>query len=153
MKISTIVKKINFFSEEIEFVLPQKGKVREWIANIIYKHNFSVAEINYIFVSDEYLLHLNKEELKHDFYTDIITFPYHEEGNKELHSDIYISIDRVKENADENKTTFIDELHRVMIHGVLHLLGFDDHGEENIAEMRRQEEIALAERIVSVTTP
>lgn len=153
VKSSTLVKKINFFTEDIEFTLRQKGKVREWIANIILEKNHTITELNYIFVSDAYLLHLNKEQLQHDFYTDIITFPYNETGETKLHSDIYISIDRVKENAVENGSPFTDELHRVMIHGILHLVGFDDHGEEKVAEMRKQEEIALQKRHFLITNP
>lgn len=145
-KISTLVKKIFFHSEIEDFKLKNKQAIREWIAHIISENGFNLFELNYIFVSDEQIFQINAESLAHHYYTDIITFHYHEPKSKNLYSDIYISIDRVKENAANLNIEWSDELHRVMIHGVLHLLGFDDHSEENIAEMRKQEESALLQR-------
>lgn len=145
-KISTLVKKIFFHSEKEGFVLKNKQAIREWIANIIAENGFNLFELNYIFVSDERIFQINAESLDHHYYTDIITFHYHEPESKDLYSDIYVSIDRVIENGANLGVEWQDELHRVMIHGVLHLLGFDDHSEENIAEMRKQENLALSLR-------
>lgn len=137
---------LQFFSEEIEFTLDKEDSVRNWILFVIDKHGKRVENISYIFCSDEYLLGLNKEHLNHDYYTDILTFPYAPTDAKELHSDIFISIDRVKDNAASLKVSFEDELHRVLIHGILHLLGFDDHGEGAQEDMRRRENEALEQR-------
>jgi len=137
---------LQFFSEEIEFTLDKEDSVRNWILFVIDRHGKKAGEISYIFCSDEYLLALNKEHLKHDYYTDILTFAYAPADAPELHSDIYISIDRVKDNADSLKISVEDELHRVLIHGVLHLLGFDDQGEGAQEDMRMRENEALAQR-------
>jgi rRNA maturation RNase YbeY len=146
-KISTLVKKIFFHSEKEDFILKNKQAIRDWIAGIIVQNGFNLFELNYIFVTDERIFQINAESLDHHYYTDIITFHYHEPESKDLYSDIYISIDSVIENAKNlGIEDWRDELHRVMIHGVLHLLGFDDHSEENIAEMRKQEENALSLR-------
>lgn len=146
-KISTLVKKIFFHSEKEDFTLKNKQAVREWIANIVIQHGFNLFELNYIFVSDERIFQINAESLDHHYYTDIITFHYHDPESKDLYSDIYISIDSVMENAKNlGIDNWQDELHRVMIHGVLHLLGFDDHSEVDIAEIRKQEENALSLR-------
>jgi len=134
---------LQFFSEEIDFSLDKEDSVRDWILFVIEKFDKKATEINYIFCSDEYLLGLNKEHLDHDYYTDILTFPYAHKDALELISDIYISIDRVKENASSLGIAFEEELHRVMIHGILHLLGFDDHGEGAQEEMRERENEAL----------
>lgn len=137
---------IQFFSEEIEFTLDKEDSVRNWILFVITKYEKKAGDISYIFCSDEYLLGLNKEHLQHDYYTDILTFPYAPAEASELHSDIYISIDRVKDNASSLNISFTDELHRVMIHGILHLLGFDDHGEGAQEDMRSKENQALEKR-------
>ncbi|MBX7242154.1 MAG: rRNA maturation RNase YbeY [Bacteroidia bacterium] len=147
MKIASLAGKIQFYNEDVSFVLPYKSKVRTWIAEIIYENGHKIKELNYIFVSDDYLLALNKEMLNHDYYTDIITIPYHDEGAQALHSDIYISLERVLDNAQTLGVSASDELHRVMIHGVLHLLGHKDETEEDKQKMREAENKAL-ERIV-----
>ncbi|MCL4150405.1 UNVERIFIED_CONTAM: hypothetical protein GTU68_062635, partial [Idotea baltica] len=101
--------------------------------------------ISYIFCSDTFLLSLNKQYLDHDYYTDILTFPLESQGiSNGIAADIFISIERVKENADTYDTSFEQELRRVMIHGVLHLLGFDDHGDEGQRQMRNRENEALS---------
>ena len=102
--------------------------------------------INYIFTSDQYLLDINKQYLNHDYLTDIITFN-NSTSNNLLEADIFISIERVKDNAKALQVQFIDELHRVMIHGILHLLGFDDKTEHDKAEMRKKENHYLALRL------
>ena len=137
---------LEFFSQEIEFTLDKEDSVRDWILFVVDSYGKKVGQINYIFCSDDYLLELNKAHLQHDYYTDILTFPYAPAGVEELISDIYISIDRVKDNAQSYELPFEDELHRVMIHGALHLIGFDDHGEEAKKEMRAKEDQALIQR-------
>jgi len=101
--------------------------------------NAKALSLNFIFCTDEYLLELNRKYLNHDYYTDIITFPYRQHP-RPLEADIFISIDRVKENALQGGIAFQDELLRVIIHGVLHLLGFDDHRPEDKARMRKMED-------------
>lgn len=137
---------LQFFSHEIDFKLDKEDSVKDWILFVIEKHAKKAGQINYIFCSDSYLLELNKAHLQHDYFTDILTFPYAPKGAEELISDIYISIDRVKDNAASYDDSFEDELHRVMIHGILHLIGFDDYGDTAKKEMRRKENEALAER-------
>lgn len=137
---------LQFYSEEIDFTLDKEDSVRSWILFVIDSYKKKAGDISYIFCSDEYLLRLNKEHLQHDYYTDILTFPYAPADAKELHSDIYISIDRVRDNAATLNISFTDELHRVMIHGILHLLGFDDHGEGAQEDMRLKENQALEKR-------
>lgn len=130
------------FAEEIEFTLPQEADVLAWLSQVLDTAGCAESEISYIFCSDEYLLALNQQHLEHNYYTDILTFPYAEDP---LMADVFISIDRVKENAEVYHTSFEDELHRVMVHGVLHLLGLDDHGEQE-QEMRKAEDKALSAR-------
>ena len=137
---------IQFFVEEISFQLDNEDSIRDWILNFVKENGFKVYEINFIFCSDDYLLELNKSHLNHDYYTDILTFPYDVELEKTLFSDIYISVDRVKDNASQFENSFNDELHRVMIHGVLHLMGYDDHSEKDIVSMRNAENSALSQR-------
>ncbi|MEZ4847826.1 MAG: rRNA maturation RNase YbeY [Bacteroidia bacterium] len=136
-------KVISFFSEETSFLLDNEDSIYDWILNFIKEKGYKIYEINYIFCSDDYLLGLNREYLDHDYYTDILTFPYEVPLEKTLFSDIYISVDRVKANADEFHSSFEDELHRVMIHGILHLMGFDDHNDEDRKKMRDEESKAL----------
>lgn len=138
--------KLSFFTEEIEFTLDNESVLSNWLHEIAAQYDASIEGINYIFCSDEYLLKLNQDYLSHDYYTDILTFPYSPASAKGLVSDIYISIDRVKENANTLGIDFEEELHRVMVHGILHLLGFDDHGDQNEKEMRAREEQALTLR-------
>ena len=134
---------INFFSEDIDFSLSNPHIHTECISSIISSHKYSLEEINYIFCSDEYLLKINREHLNHDYYTDIITFDNSEDTHV-IESDIFISIDRVKENAKNQKASFDHELNRVMIHGVLHLLGFGDKTEEEKKVMREKEDACLS---------
>ncbi|MDX2248837.1 MAG: rRNA maturation RNase YbeY [Bacteroidia bacterium] len=141
---------IHFFSEEIEFHLDKEDSISHWILSFVSAYKRECGEINFIFCADDYLLELNKEHLSHDFYTDILTFPYSEPGKDPIFSDIYISIDRVKENATTLNVSFEEELHRVMIHGILHLLGYDDHSEEDQALMRKKESEALLLRSFDV---
>ena len=134
---------ISFFSEDIEFSLKHSENIKQWISSICESYNFKITNINYIFCSDDYLLGVNKKHLNHNYYTDIITFDLSEYEN-EIESDIFISIDRVKENGNKNNSSFEQELKRVLIHGVLHLIGFNDKTEEEKQVMRKKEEACLS---------
>lgn len=135
---------INFFSEEIDFVLENEGQYKEWLNTIFVTYNVDNQLINYIFCSDDYLLEVNKTHLNHDYLTDIITFDMRDAKSAPLEADIFISIDRVKENAEEANKPFGNELYRVMAHGVLHLIGYNDKTPEEQVEMRLQEDKCLA---------
>jgi len=130
-----------FISEDIEFPNIQQEKIQEWIKIIINNYSKEVGEITYIFTSDNYLLKINQQYLQHDYYTDIITFDYTEENV--VSGDLFISLDTVLSNSKKYQTSFIKELHRVIIHGILHLLGFNDKTEEENVQMRRLENSAL----------
>ena len=129
---------INFFAEESTFSPKSKTILKNWIADTINQEKHQLQELNFIFCSDNYLLKINQEYLKHDTYTDIITFDNSEEKGQ-IVGDIFISIDRVKENAKNFNTAFLDELHRVMIHGTLHLLGYPDKKKEEKDLMTEKE--------------
>ena len=135
---------INFFTEDISYTLKHKTKLRQWIHSIVQSENRAIEEINYIFCSDDYLLNINRQYLNHDYYTDIITFDNTDDYDPGLCSDIYISIDRVKDNARRHQSNFSTELHRVMIHGILHLLGQGDKTPEQKQAMRKREEACLS---------
>ena len=134
---------INFLKADISFVPKQKKLLRQWIALTIQAHHKKLGQIDYIFCSDEHLLQMNKQYLNHHTLTDIITFDYSDELTAEVAGEIYISINRVRENAEVFKCTFNDELHRVMIHGVLHLCGFKDKTKNQKQIMRAQEDEAI----------
>lgn len=136
---------INFFSEDVPFTLPKPAVTSAWIVNVLNHEKAKAENINYIFCSDDHLLDINKKYLNHDYMTDIITFD-NSVQHKIIEADIYISIDRVKENASQLNKTFRDELDRVMIHGVLHLLGYSDKTEDEIIEMRKKEDASLSLR-------
>ncbi|WP_044206172.1 rRNA maturation RNase YbeY [Flammeovirga sp. OC4] len=136
---------ITFFNEDIDFTVQNADEVKQWIHEVITKFNFELIEVNYILCSDEYLHKVNVEYLDHDTYTDIITFDNSEYEN-EIESDIFVSIDRIKENALTIGTSETDELHRVLIHGILHLLGFKDKSEEEAEKMRALEDEQLGIR-------
>lgn len=133
---------VYFSSENINFDLKGKMRVKKWISNIIKSQNKKVGDIGYLFCDDNYLIEINRAYLNHDTYTDIITFDYVE--NDLISGDIMISVDRVRENAELFNTTFEQELHRVIIHGVLHLLGQGDKTVDEATQMRKKEEEALA---------
>ena len=135
---------IHFFTEEINFSLHNPAKIKKWIKAVIKAENHSLESLNYIFCCDEYLLVKNIEYLNHNTYTDIITFD-NSEGDA-LEADIFISIERVKENADNLNISFKDELDRVLIHGVLHLLGYGDKGTTQKKLMREKEDSYLSLR-------
>ena len=129
------------FHYEINFSLKNKMSISKWIEQTIRTENKVTGDINYIFCTDDYLLARNIKYLNHDSLTDIITFNYCE-GNK-INCDIMISIDRVKENSSIFETSFLEELYRVMIHGILHLVGYDDKTEKEKNIMRKKEEFYL----------
>jgi len=132
-------------AEDIVFKLTNKEKVLSWINHTISSNNKTCKQVNYIFCTDKYLLHINQHYLNHDFYTDIITFN-NSDNPDEIEGDIYISLDRIKENSTSLNVKFKDELHRVMIHGVLHLIGINDKTEAEKIEMRKIEDHYLALR-------
>jgi probable rRNA maturation factor len=134
---------INYFFEDIEAIKLQKRKINSLFMTCIGLCNKKVGNINIIFCSDEYLKEMNIQYLKHDYYTDVITFNYNE-GNQ-LSGDIYISADRVLDNSTIYKVEFFSELLRVMVHGILHLLGYKDHTEKEKSEIRRQEELWISQ--------
>jgi rRNA maturation RNase YbeY len=133
---------INFFNEDIEFPDIDISSYIKWIGEIINQYNYTTGDINYIFCSNKYILQINKKYLNHNYFTDIITFNYNE--NNIINSDIFISIETVNENADCYNTTFYNELSRVIIHGILHLIGFDDKTKEDQAIMTQKENEALS---------
>ncbi|MBP9069709.1 MAG: rRNA maturation RNase YbeY [Bacteroidia bacterium] len=135
---------ISFTSQHKKFKLLKSAAIKKWIDVVIKKEKRKLGEIHYVFVSDEELLEMNKQFLKHNTYTDIITFDYSE--GKTINGDIFISIDRVKDNASKFKTEFNDELHRVIIHGVLHLCGYKDKTKKDASLMRKMEENSLSKR-------
>ena len=138
---------IHFHKEEIEFELPNEELLSKWLEKIAETENKKITQITYIFCSDDYLLQINKEYLNHDYYTDIITFPYKQ--SLEIESDIFISIDRVLENAKTFESTFNNELLRVMSHGLLHLVGYKDKTDEEQTIMREKENWAM-ERFLKI---
>ncbi|MBQ7985044.1 MAG: rRNA maturation RNase YbeY [Bacteroidales bacterium] len=129
------------FSTDTPSDLKQKLKLKKWIKSVIERHGKKCGTVSYLFTTDEKVLQINKQYLNHDFYTDIITFDYTE--NDTVSGDIFISADRVRENAVTFNTTFDQELHRVIIHGVLHLIGFKDHSDKEQKIMRQKEDEAL----------
>lgn len=132
---------IRFYQKETKFNLQYKAIVKKWIKGIVEASGKRVGDINIIFCDDESLLEINKQFLNHNYYTDIITFDYCE--GVTISGELYISVDTVEANAKEYDVSFRDEMHRVIIHGILHLIGFDDHSEQQTAQMREQEDLAL----------
>lgn len=133
---------INFFTEDISFDLPNKQKRKNWLKQITQMENFSLGELNYIFCSDEYLYQINVEYLNHHTYTDIITFD-NSEKEKKIEGDIFISIERIKENAKKHNQEETDELSRVLSHGLFHLIGYKDKTKTDAEVMRRKESFAI----------
>jgi len=132
---------INYFNEDTKIPKFKRRLYSNWIKSIVNKYGYKLGEINYIFCSDKYILEINRQYLNHDYFTDIITFNYN--NDKLISSDIYISIDTVAKNAEYYNVKFENELNRVMIHGILHLLGFDDKSEDEKIVMRNKEDEAL----------
>ncbi|HVU85535.1 MAG TPA: rRNA maturation RNase YbeY, partial [Puia sp.] len=122
----------------------QRGHLKSFISTLFKKEGKKLDEISYIFCSDDYLLEINRQYLKHDYYTDIITFGLSEPGQP-INAEIYISVDRIKDNAREFKTSFKRELHRVIFHGALHLCGYKDKKKEDQQVMRKMEDKYLTQ--------
>jgi len=133
---------ILFNYEDIDFKLENTEVYINWVKKSAINESKEIGDISYVFCSDEFLLDINQRYLEHDFYTDIVTFDYSEANV--LSGDLMISIDRVKENSDKLKTTFQEELKRVMIHGILHLCGYKDKTKEEELQMRSKEDFYLS---------
>ena len=132
---------IRYFQEDIRFDLKQKMQNNRWLKMVAGSEMRRIGAVNIVFCSDNYILDVNMRYLQHDYFTDIITFDYCEKDI--LSGDLFISIDSVRENALFYGVQFADELDRVMVHGLLHLIGYDDHTEEQIREMRAKEDYYL----------
>ncbi len=137
---------VRYFTEDTDFKFKGKLLNNKWYKFVAESEVRKLGDINVIFCSDNYLLDINIKYLHHDYFTDIITFDYSE--GKTISGDLFISVDSVKENAVFYKTEFDEELNRVLVHGVLHLIGYDDHSEEEIATMRSKENYYLGIRKV-----
>jgi probable rRNA maturation factor len=132
---------IHFFFENIDqIILPERAAI--WLEKLIVSENKKLGEINYIFCDDEYLLQVNRDFLKHDYYTDVITFDYVK--GKTISADIFVSLPRILENASTLSKDFNSELLRVLAHGILHLCGYKDKTEEEISMMRQKEDYYLS---------
>jgi probable rRNA maturation factor len=130
---------IHFHYEEVDFKVPKTTQAKSWLKKVASSEGQSIKEINYIFCSDPYLLEINREHLDHDYLTDIITFDNSEIEGK-IEADIFISIDRVKDNAEKFEVSFETEMKRVMVHGLLHLLGYKDKSKNDKKTMRAKED-------------
>ena len=133
------------FNYETDFILESEGEVTKWVIETISAEGFKLEEVNYVFCDDDYLHKLNVEFLKHDTLTDIISFDY--SIGKIIQGDVFISVERVKENAKDFGVNFIEELHRVIIHGILHYCGYKDKTVEEAKTMRNKENFYLTQRI------
>lgn len=132
---------VSFYNEDIVFPFKEKTLCSQWLKTVAESEVRRLGDVSVIFCSDNYILDINLKYLQHDYYTDIITFDYC--SGDRLSGDLFISIDSVRENAFYYGTSFQDELHRVIVHGLLHLIGYDDHTEEDIAVMRSKENYYL----------
>ena len=135
---------INFFEEDVTLNIQNKQAITQWIVQVVALEKQEIDNVNFIYCSDNYLLEINKTYLDHDYYTDIITFDNRDFQELPIDSDIFISIDRVKDNASTLSVSFEVELHRVMIHGILHLLGYKDKTDQQKQDMRDKEEASLS---------
>ena len=135
---------VHYFTEDCSFLFKEKRLTSRWLKLVAGSEVRKLGDISIIFCSDPYILDVNLRYMQHDYYTDIITFDYCEGDT--LSGDLFISIDSVRENAVLYGTEFADELNRVIVHGVLHLIGYDDHTEEEVAEMRAKENYYLSLR-------
>lgn len=131
------------FHLQTKIKIDQKAHLKKWIKHFVQQHNKRVGDLNFIFCTDEFLLDINQKYLQHDTYTDIITFDYSE--NQLINGDIFISTERIKENAETFKVDFNNELLRVIAHGVLHLCGYKDKTKKDKEQMTNKENQALSE--------
>lgn len=134
------MQKVNFQKADSALTLPAKTELKAFIENLFKKEKTPLATINYIFCSDKYLLSINQQFLNHDYFTDIITFGLHDRGTPVV-AEVYISVDRVKDNAKIHSLTFTNEMLRVLFHGALHLCGYKDKSKADILMMRAKEEV------------
>ena len=130
---------IRFFNEDVAYKLAQKQPTRQWLKRHAEDEGYSIGELNYIFCSDDYILQVNKDYLNHDYYTDIITFDQSEEEGV-LAGDIFVSVERVNDNAGQLAISTEQEMRRVLAHGLLHLCGYGDKSDEEATQMRAKEE-------------
>ena len=133
---------VNYYFEDTAFKLKAKTKIKNWLKLVAESEVYTLGNVSVIFCSDNYILDINQRFLQHDYFTDIITFDY-SEGSK-ISGDLFISVDSVKENSIEYGTDFEDELHRVIVHGILHLIGYDDHTDDDVRIMRSKENYYLS---------
>jgi len=133
---------IRFFFENTKPAVKKRNLIKNIIQNIVTDNGFTTGDLSIIFCNDDYLLDINKKFLKHDYYTDIITFD--QSDNNVISGDLYISMERVKENAKIYRTTYTSELFRVIFHGVLHLVGYEDKDDESSKKMREKENYYLS---------
>lgn len=140
---------LTFHAEEIDFELSEMAKIKTWLKEVIKSENWTLASVSYIFCSDEYLYKMNVEHLNHDTYTDVITFQYNDDL---VEGDIFISVDRTTENATTFNVSPEKELYRVMVHGLLHLMGYKDKSPEDKTMMTAKENqyLELLETIVTI---
>lgn len=134
---------IYFYNEGCSFTYKDVKKSKKWLLKVLQNEKKEQGEINIIFTNNPTILNLNKTYLSHNYFTDVIAFNYGK--NKTVSGDIYISLDTVKKNAETYHCSFMDELHRVMVHGLLHLVGYNDKTKKEKAEMLRKEEFYLSE--------
>ena len=141
------MREITFNAERISLPEINQDKVRKWLEAVAQRHDKIIGEINYMFTDDDGILKINREFLQHDYYTDIITFDYSK--RRVISGDIYISLDTVRSNAESMGETYEKELHRVIIHGVLHLVGINDKGpgEREIMENFENEALEMLQRM------
>lgn len=135
---------VSFHSEQINFSISVESAVANWLRDVCVSEGKILAEVTYIFCSDDYLLEMNRQYLNHDYYTDVITFDYCEADD--VAGDVFISVDRVSENAKNVGVSMSEELHRVMVHGLLHLLGYHDKEDSDKQQMKAKEDFYLSLR-------
>lgn len=133
-----------FESVSLSFECPNQSNLQQWLQSVCNNEGTEIGTLTYIFCSDEYLLDINKQYLNHDYFTDVITFDYSEDTT--ISGDVFISVDRVTDNAQSTDNQFIDELHRVMVHGLLHLIGYNDKSQEEKIQMTASEDFYLSLR-------
>lgn len=135
---------VRYFIQDTDFLFKRRSVHNAWLKAVAVEENCRLGEISVIFCSDAYLLDMNRKYLGHDYFTDIITFDYSE--GEVLSGDLFISVDTVRSNASFYSAEFDDELDRVIVHGLLHLIGYDDHSEEEFAAMKEKENYYLSKR-------
>jgi len=135
---------ISFANQTHSYSIPNKRSVRQWLSAVAVREGYALGDLTYVFCTDDELRDINKRFLQHDYYTDVITFDYTQD--KMASGDVFISIDRVNENAQTLGYQFVDELHRVLVHGLLHLMGYKDDTVASKNEMRSLEDLYLSLR-------